>query len=370
MPRDISGNYTLPVGNPVVSGTIIDVAWANPTMSDIATQLNNVILRDGVLPATNPIKFANGTASAPSITFNSDPAMGFYRIGTNILGVATAGTERFRVDASGEATFAGPVTFASALKIPAGTTASPGIQADGAPGNGVYVDGTTVGMVVDEALRAYVDSNATFYLNPQSPGPNWANIEPQYGLLGVNSGAVRFLGTTYDNRTVFGMSASDAIAGTSPASARADGVMINRNGGKQIDIRQSFQSTWGTSSGAGTIVQFTTDNGAAAVVAGGISVSGSTTTYATSSDVRLKTNIADAAPATDMLNEIRVRQFDWRDSTASVSHGFIAQELESVFPDAVIRGDTWMVDNSKLVPLLVKSLQEAWAVINQLRADK
>jgi hypothetical protein len=46
-------------------------------------------------------KFANGTAALPSMTFISDTNTGFYRIGTDILGVATAGTERMRVDASG-----------------------------------------------------------------------------------------------------------------------------------------------------------------------------------------------------------------------------------------------------------------------------
>ena len=101
MPRDVSGNYTLPIGNPVVDGTIIDVAWANPTMSDFATQFNNVITRDGVLGATNPIKFASGSAAAPSITFTADPALGLYRAGSNILGFSTAGTARGAISATG-----------------------------------------------------------------------------------------------------------------------------------------------------------------------------------------------------------------------------------------------------------------------------
>jgi hypothetical protein len=101
MPRDISGNYTLPVGNPVVDGTIIDVGWANPTMADITVQLNNVLTLDGVLPATAPIKFATGSAAAPSITFNADPALGIYRGGTNILGFATAGVSRGTISATG-----------------------------------------------------------------------------------------------------------------------------------------------------------------------------------------------------------------------------------------------------------------------------
>jgi len=101
MPRDGSGNYTLPVGNPVIDGSIIDVLWANPTMADIAVQLNNVLTRDGVLGATAAIKFANGTAAAPSITFSSDIALGFYRVGSNSIGFATAGIARGSISAVG-----------------------------------------------------------------------------------------------------------------------------------------------------------------------------------------------------------------------------------------------------------------------------
>ena len=101
MPRDGSGNYSLPVGNPVVNATIIDVTWANPTMADIAVQLNNVLTRDGVLGATAAIKFATGSAAAPSITFTADIGLGLYRGGTNIFGFATAGVSRGSIDANG-----------------------------------------------------------------------------------------------------------------------------------------------------------------------------------------------------------------------------------------------------------------------------
>ena len=108
MPRDISGNYTLPAGNPVVDGTIIDVLWANPTMADIAVQLNNVLTRDGILGPTAPILFATGSAAAPSIAFSADPALGIYRAGSNILGFSTGGTQRLVIGAAGNITVAAP----------------------------------------------------------------------------------------------------------------------------------------------------------------------------------------------------------------------------------------------------------------------
>lgn len=39
MPRDVNGVYTLPAGNPVVDGTVIDPNWANTTLDDIAAEL-------------------------------------------------------------------------------------------------------------------------------------------------------------------------------------------------------------------------------------------------------------------------------------------------------------------------------------------
>jgi hypothetical protein len=47
MPRNGSGTYNLPSGNPVVSYTVIRAQWANLTMSDIATALTGSIARDG-----------------------------------------------------------------------------------------------------------------------------------------------------------------------------------------------------------------------------------------------------------------------------------------------------------------------------------
>lgn len=100
MPRDGSGNYTLPVGNPVVSNTVIASSWANDTMSDIATQLNNVLTRDGVLGPTLPFKLVDGNVNAPGLGFNSEPGLGLYRINTSILGFAAAGKQTMVNDAS------------------------------------------------------------------------------------------------------------------------------------------------------------------------------------------------------------------------------------------------------------------------------
>ena len=47
MPRDASGNMTLPVGNPVVSGTAISSAVQNATMADLAAEIQDSLSRSG-----------------------------------------------------------------------------------------------------------------------------------------------------------------------------------------------------------------------------------------------------------------------------------------------------------------------------------
>lgn len=60
MPRDGSGNYTLPSGNPVVPNTIISSSgWGNPTMSDLGAALTASIAKDGQTTPTANLPMGN-----------------------------------------------------------------------------------------------------------------------------------------------------------------------------------------------------------------------------------------------------------------------------------------------------------------------
>jgi hypothetical protein len=93
------------------------------------------------------------------------------------------------------------------------------------------------------------------------------------------------------------------------------------------------------------------------------------TDYVTNSDERLKENIVDA-PAGN-IDSIKVRSFDWKADGEHQDYGFIAQELETVAPYAVSKGETendmWGVDYSKLVPMLVKEIQDLKAEVAALK---
>src|SRR6266436_3759849 len=56
MPRDGAGTYTLPAGNPVVTGTTVSSTTNNNTNSDIATALTNSLAKDGQTTPTADIK--------------------------------------------------------------------------------------------------------------------------------------------------------------------------------------------------------------------------------------------------------------------------------------------------------------------------
>ena len=103
---------------------------------------------------------------------------------------------------------------------------------------------------------------------------------------------------------------------------------------------------------------------------GSISVTTTAATLASSSDSRLKSNIQDAASASDKIDAIQVRQFDWNETGNHQDYGLIAQELQPIEPLAVVGSpdsDEMMgIDNSKLVPMLIKAVQEQQATIKLL----
>ena len=77
MSRNGSGTYSLPAGNPVVTGTTISSTWANNTMNDLAAALTDSVAADGQTPMTgnldlNTNKIVNlvaGSAAGDAIEF-------------------------------------------------------------------------------------------------------------------------------------------------------------------------------------------------------------------------------------------------------------------------------------------------------------
>lgn len=93
MSRNASGTYTLPTGNPVISGTDITVTWGNTTMDDIKTEMTDSLSRSGKGGMLAPLTFTDGTATSPGIAWVSDANSGFYRIGADNVGMSLGGVK-------------------------------------------------------------------------------------------------------------------------------------------------------------------------------------------------------------------------------------------------------------------------------------
>jgi len=131
-----------------------------------------------------------------------------------------------------------------------------------------------------------------------------------------------------------------------------------------------------------------------------ISTQGSATTYSTSSDYRLKENVVTDWDATTRLKQLKPSRFNFIADADTTVDGFLAHEVQAIVPEAITGTKDGMVDEeyeitpavldddgnvtteakmgtrsvpyyqgidqSKLVPLLVKTIQELEARITTL----
>jgi hypothetical protein len=184
-------------------------------------------------------------------------------------------------------------------------------------------------------------------------------------------------------------------------------------GVNQDTVAMAVMSSYALSSQTATMIQFLDFNG---TERGSIKTSGSATAYNTSSDYRLKENINYDWDATTELKKLKPAKFNWKVDTENTVEGFLAHEVSDIVPDAItgtkdeietktkvirdsanqILGEgieeadwiagkvdgkypsdsTWQasetkekyqqIDQSKLVPLLVKTVQELEARIKTL----
>jgi len=106
---------------------------------------------------------------------------------------------------------------------------------------------------------------------------------------------------------------------------------------------------------------------------GHIETNGSGTNYVTSSDQRLKTNIVDSPSAISSINSIQVRSFDWIADKTHQEYGVVAQEIQTIAPECVSQGtaeeEMWGVDYSKLVPRMIKAIQELNTLVTTQAAE-
>lgn len=116
MPRNGSGTYTLPSGNPVVSGTIIEASWANSTLADLADAITNSLARNGEGGMTAPLRLTDGVVATPSLAFANETGSGLYRTAAGDIGLTVLGSRILRLQ-SGGASVAGTLGVSGASTL-------------------------------------------------------------------------------------------------------------------------------------------------------------------------------------------------------------------------------------------------------------
>ena len=379
----------------------------------------------GTLSATGVATFSAGTVSAPAITTTGDTNTGIFYPAADTIAFAEGGAEVMRIDSNGNVginttspgvklgvvdTSAGSATFPTIIGnrgTTVGTQVNFGLQtydagsagitnvigsvttsATGGAGSADMVFQTTGSGTRAERMR--IDSSGNVGIGTSSPTTNLQVAgTTKIGVTGTNG--VLQLARTSDGATITNFKTDgtsgiiDSAVSTTFQINTAEAMRITSGGalcvgttsatGSVRFIVESDTTTLNPMTVSNTRSTASTDysilfyrNGS---IVGSVQTSLSATSFVTSSDYRLKENIAPMTGALAKVAQLKPVIYTWK-SDGSAGQGFIAHELQEVAPYAVSGekdGEQMQgVDYGKITPLLTAALQEALAKIESLEA--
>ena len=391
MPRS-SGTYTLPAGNPVVTGTTITSTWANTTLSDIATALTGSVATDGTAPMTGALQMGNnkitgvadGVASSDVATVNqiANPTITGGTIDGAPIGAADPKNGNFLALSATSAALTGTctaptVTPANDNSTKIATTAF--VQsAITAIASGVTSFNTRSGAVtlnssdVTTALgyTPYNASGATVITtsNISSYAPTVSGTGA-YGTWGISISGNAATANTATNLSGGSVSAT-TVTGSGYVTSNSGG--FSRLGDNAVFLYNSSTNHYNNGSQFGWIANSTsiaalTNSGAMYNLTG---------TYGTISDARIKENIIPARNYLDSLCQLDVVNYNIVNNPQKML-GFVAQQVETVMPGLVETSnneqynisDFKSVKTSVMIPMLVQAIQELKAGLDAANAE-
>lgn len=148
MSRNASGTYTLPAGNPVVSGSIISSTWANGTFNDVANALTDSLSRSGQGGMSAALRIVDGTVSAPGVAFANETGSGAYRSGAGDWRMTVLGAEILKLLSTG-AYITGAMTVSGDVTL---------------NGQNLNLSSTTAYYPQINAKNKTADANASYYV--------------------------------------------------------------------------------------------------------------------------------------------------------------------------------------------------------------
>jgi hypothetical protein len=307
--------------------------------------------------AANTLSLVNNSSNISRLVFseNARPDFTFSYIegdgrSTGYLAFRTNDTERMRLDASGN--------------LGIGTTSPP-----------AFTNFTTLG----------INNTTGSILNLAAGGTNYGRFQAsssEVGLYQLTANPLVFY-TSNTERMRIDSSGNLLIGGTNTVPY----LDTTGTGTAAISKNRLFMSS---DSDCGAFNRIGS-NGAiygfyrSGSIVGSISVTTTGTTYGTTSDYRLKENVAPMTGALDKVAQLKPVTYSWK-IDGSDGQGFIAHELAEVCPDAVsgekddvetytdedgieqTRPKYQGIDTSFLVATLTAAIQEQQAIITDLKA--
>jgi hypothetical protein len=406
----VTGNYNSAFGQlalaSLTSGAS-NTAIGDETLSTVITGSDNVAVGASALyNATGSSNTAVGVQGlAYTTTGEENAALGSYAMRLNTTGSFNTGIGRYALTAN----TTGAYNTASGYEsLKANTTASYNTAIGYSAGYNTTTGGVTA--VGAGALAA----NTTGYANTALGGYDSAttvqaalrfnttgtlNVAVGTGALTTNTTgnshtAVGFQ-ALFSNTTATGSTAIGYRAGYSCTAG--DNVFIGYEAGQYITATTSGGSNaivGAYSRGSGATVNFEyvfgynlAAKGTQTFFVGGTSGaynSANTTTWSTTSDQRLKKNIADNNDGLSKINSIRVRNFEYRlpeevdaelkptdaIQKSGVQLGVIAQELQAILPECVKTESTGVmsVNSDNLTWYMINAIKELKAENDSLKA--
>ena len=94
------------------------------------------------------------------------------------------------------------------------------------------------------------------------------------------------------------------------------------------------------------------------------------------SDISLKKNISNCkVSALDSINQLKHREFVWKDNDVKQDLGYIAQEIQEVIPGSTITvkqpdgSELLQINETAIIPYITKAIQELSAEVDLLKEE-
>ncbi len=353
---------------------------------DIADSTKTLDVDGGTIKLDGNYPTGTGNVALGDTALDSVQSSGTYNtaIGHNALTANTTATNNVSVGAfslalntTGEAN-----TAVGLAALDANTTGSNnvGLGRDALSSNTTASNNTAVGYLAGFANTTGISN--TFLgkeagRNSTANGNTFLGVDSGYNVTsGANNTILgRYNGNQHslDIRTSSNMIVLSDGDGKPHLKCFSDGRWyfgLSTTGNGHINLVGEFGSSY-------KAIEFQRTNGGSSV--GSIVTNTSSTSYNTSSDHRLKENVDYTWDATTRLKLLKPARFNFiADGTDTVVDGFLAHEAQAVVPEAVTGTHNEVdedgvavmqgIDQSKLVPLLVKTIQELEARITALEA--